>query len=118
MTFTLYGQIVSGENRILVTRDGRHIPDKRFVKWRTEALKQMLGNKLMNGQFTTPVELSVIYTPGDLRTRDITGMADAIFSMLAYAGIVKDDGLIRELHWTEEPLNRQKPKVVMELKRL
>ena len=118
MKATLFGQICSGKNRIIVTRDGRRIPDKRFVKWRTDAAKQMVGNKLLNGQFTTPVALSVIYTPGDLRTRDVTGMADALFSLLAYVGAVKDDGLIRELHWTEEALNRQEPRVQLELRPL
>ena len=60
----------------------------------------------------------MIYTPGDLRTRDVTGMADALFSLLAYVGAVKDDGLIRELHWTEEALNRQEPRVQLELRPL
>ena len=118
MTATLLGQICSGKNRIIVTRDGRRIPDKRFVKWRTDAAKQMVGNTLLNGQFTTPVRLSVIYTPGDLRTRDVTGMADALFSLLAWTGVVKDDGLIRELHWTEEALNRSEPKVELDVRLL
>ena len=118
MTLTLFGQICSGKNRIIVTRDGRRIPDKRFVKWRTDACRQMVGNKLLRGQFTAPVALSVTYTPGDLRTRDVTGMADALFSLLAYAGVIKDDGLIRELHWTEESLNRSEPKVVLDVRGL
>lgn len=115
MIFTLYGQICSGKNRIIVTRDGRRIPDKRFVKWRTQSAEQMLGNKLLRGQFTQPVRLDVTYTPGDLRTRDVTGMADALFSLLAWTGVVKDDGLIRELHWREEALNRQEPRVELEV---
>ena len=118
MKFTLYSQICSGKNRIIVTRDGRRIPDKRFLKWRADAAKQMVGNKLLNGQFTTPVALSVIYTPGDLRTRDVTGMADALFSLLAWTGVVKDDGLIRELHWTEEALDRSEPKVELDVRKL
>lgn len=115
MKATLFGQICSGKNRIIVTRDGRRIPDKRFLKWRQDAAKQMVGNKILNGQFTKPVALHVTYTPGDLQTRDVTGMADALFSLLAWVGVVKDDGLIRELHWTEEALNRSEPKVVLEL---
>lgn len=118
MKFVLFGQICSGKNRIIVTRDGRRIPDKRFVKWRETSAKQMLGNKLLTGPFTKPVALDVTYTPGDLRTRDVTGMADALFSLLAWTGVVKDDGLIRELHWKEEGLNRQEPRVEMELRLL
>ena len=118
MKVTLWGQICSGKNRIIVTRDGRRIPDKRFIQWRTDAMQQLLIGKVLNGTFEKPVALSVVYTPGDLRTRDVTGMADALFSLLAYAGVVKDDGLIRELHWREEPLNRQEPRVVMELRPL
>ena len=116
--FTIYNQIPSGKNRIIVTRDGRRIPDKRFLKWRADAAKQMFGTKLLKGGFTKPVALSVTYTPGDLRTRDVTGMADALFSLLAWTGVVKDDGLIRELHWTEEALNRSEPRVEFELRQL
>ena len=118
MKFSLYGQICSGKNRIIVTRDGRRIPDKRFLKWRADAAKQMFGTKLLNGGFTAPVALSVTYTPGDLRTRDVTGMADALFSLLAWTGVVKDDGLIREVHWTEQPLDRKGPMVRIELRKL
>lgn len=118
MKFTIFNQIPSGKNRIIVTRDGRRIPDKRFLKWRADAAKQMFGNKIMNGGFTKPVALSVVYTPGDLRTRDVTGMADALFSLLAWTGVVKDDGLIRELHWAEEALNRSEPKVELDVRLL
>lgn len=115
MKFTLYSQLPSGKNRLLITRDGRHVPSKRFLQWRTDAAKQMLQGKLLNGQFTKPVRLDVIYTPGDKRIRDVDGMASALFSLLAWTGVIKDDSLIHELHWREEALNREEPRVVVEV---
>ena len=121
MTFTLYGQLPSGKNAIQITRTGQRYPNKRFKAWR-EMASQQLWSQATGRQyvilFTTPMALSVVYTTSDQRVRDISGMVDALFSLLVYTGILKDDGLIRELHWIEESLNRSEPKVVMELRRL
>ncbi len=41
LTLTLTGQCPSGKNAIVITRTGLRFPKKRFVDWRTEALKEI-----------------------------------------------------------------------------
>jgi hypothetical protein len=61
----------------------------------------------------------VDYTPADLRTRDIDGMLSALQSVFVYAGVLKDDGLVRGIgYWREHPLDRKSPMVRVELKKL
>jgi hypothetical protein len=47
--------------------------------------------------------------------RDLSGQLDAIFSLLVYAHIVKNDGLIYSCLWRRHAVNASFPKVVMEL---
>ena len=119
-TLALTGPMVSGKNQIrIAVKQGKiqKYPDKTFTNWRARSYVQILeqanwGSRTM---MTCPVNLTVDYWPGDKRTRDITGMADALFHLLVYAKVLKDDGLIRGLVWREHDLNRKFPKVVMEI---
>lgn len=105
MTLLLKGQCQSGKNRILTTRTGHRYPPKRFASWRNEWAQQLQGQ--FQEQIAWPVEISVDYTPSDLRTRDIDGMLSALQSVLVYAGVLKDDGLVRGIgYWHEHPLDR------------
>ena len=121
---TLTGQLPSGKGQIRkVFLRGKlvHYPQPRFVKWKADALKQLVsfgprgyGEK----PWECRCEMIVEYTPGDLKTRDVSGLLDALFHLLGAAGIVKDDGLIREVVWREHPLNRKAPMVRIELRPL
>jgi Holliday junction resolvase RusA-like endonuclease len=62
-----------------------------------------------------PVKLKVDYWPGDKRTRDVSGMLDALFHLLVYTKVLKDDGLVRDVIWRYNGVNRQFPKVALEL---
>ena len=44
--------------------------------------------------------MKVIYTPHDLRRRDLPAMLDSIFHCMEKAGIIKDDFLVKNLNWT------------------
>jgi hypothetical protein len=57
----------------------------------------------------------VEYWPGDHRTRDVSGQLDALFYLLVYAKVLKDDGLIWDVVWKRHAINKQFPKVVMEI---
>ena len=117
MTLVLNGQCQSGKNRILITRTGHRYPPQRFVTWRNEWSRQLQGQ--FHETIVWPVEISVDYTPSDLRTRDIDGMLSALQSVLVYAGVLKDDGLVRGIgYWREHPLDRKAPMVKVELRRL
>ena len=113
---TLVGQIPSGKNQMGVRRDGRHYPRKRFIDWRAEACNQIIFQKHANRwmMLFDPVCLSVQYWPGDHRTRDIPGMEDALFHLLVYAGVLKNDGLIYNCHWYRMAVSTA-PKVILEL---
>jgi Holliday junction resolvase RusA-like endonuclease len=76
----------------------------------------------MNGDGKWPLtgkcRLIVDYTPADARVRDVDGMLSALCHVLAKAGIVKDDGLIRDVEWHEFPIDREHPMAVVTVKRL
>src|SRR5688572_12208694 len=115
MTFKLLGSLPSGKNRIIVTRTGKRFPDpkSRFPGWRDDVMKQ-LGEQIPKLRYdlmtrlplTTKCGLVVDYTPADARVRDVDGMLSALCHVLAKAGIVKDDGLIRDVEWHEFPIDR------------
>lgn len=119
MRLVLHGQLPSGKGQIRKTwANGRliHYPQKRFTDWRKNAVKQLTPQTIKHRlPFTERLSMNVVYTPSDKRTRDVSGLLDAIFHLLGYAGVVKDDGLIRELHWREQVLNRQEPRVEIEV---
>jgi len=116
-TLALTGKMVSGKNQIrIAVKHGKiqKYPDKTFTNWRARSYIQIMD--LYRHPLTIPVHLTVDYWPSDKRTRDITGMADALFHLLVYAKVLKDDGLIRGLVWREHDLNRKFPKLVMEIR--
>lgn len=106
LRLVLVGQLPSGKNQVqLCARGGRihKYPNARFSAWREEALLQLRvrqGSPLTSGM---PVSLTVEYTPGDRRVRDVSGMLDALFHLLVRAEILDDDGLVWEVHWIRHP---------------
>ena len=117
MTLTLIGQCQSGKNRILITRTGHRYPPQRFVTWRNDWAQQLQGQ--FQETISWPVSISVDYTASDRRTRDIDGMLSALQSVLVYAGVLKDDGLVRGIgYWREHPLDRTGAGVTITLEKL
>lgn len=115
-TFTLYGQLCSGKNQVqILWRNGQihKYPNKTFTNWRAKAHLDILSQWIPLPPIEVPVVLTCQYTPGDLRTRDITGQLDAIFHLLVYAKVLKDDGLVHEVHWTRLPMNRKAPQITL-----
>lgn len=114
MTFSITGQIPSGKNQVktvLIKGKVLHIPDKRFKKWREAVLPQL---KIQRGQcawfpLQTPITLECEYTPGDRRTRDVSGMLDALFHLIVKAGLLTDDGLVWAVTWRRNEMDRQRP---------
>jgi len=72
----------------------------------------------MKFPFTTRCKLIVDYVPGDYRVRDVDGMLSALCHVLAKAGIVKDDGLIREVEWNEFPVDKEHPMATVTIRTL
>lgn len=116
MQLTLTGQLVSGKNQVqLLWRNGKMIkyPNKAFKDWRAAAALQIRAQRASGETITKPVRLEVNYWPGDLRTRDISGQLDALFHLLVYANVLKDDGLVHDVVWTRKWLDRKGPKVLI-----
>lgn len=112
LCFTLWGQIPSGKNAVLITRTGHRYPAKRFVKWRTEAMRQLPP---VAGPFLGPLHLIVDYVKGDLRRRDLPGMTDAILHLIEKAGYVLDDAQVVQQTWTPFPIDRKHPRCTITL---
>ena len=114
MTFSITGQIPSGKNQVktvLIKGKVLHIPDARFKKWKKGVLPEL---ELQRGTcslfpIATPVSLECEYTPGDRRTRDVSGMLDALFHVIVKAGLLTDDGLVWAVTWRRNEMDRQRP---------
>lgn len=116
MTLTILGQCPSGKNQVqLLWRNGKvhRYPNKTFKAWREDAVKQWLG-QTPRVALGTPVSLLCTYWPGDRRVRDVPGQIDAIFSLLVYARVLKNDGLVWNVTWKRMELSKF-PKVCLEM---
>ena len=127
----LTGQLPSGKNQVqLLFRNGKvcKYPNKTFTNWRLRSCMQILEQtpfsknetvnlRDMQSRIDVPVRLTVDYWPGDQRTRDVSGQCDALFHLLVYAKVLKDDGLIYDVTWRRRDLKNRFPKVVMEIER-
>jgi hypothetical protein len=121
VTLTLKGQCPSGKNQVqLLFRKGKVVkyPNKTFANWRQQACYQIHGECFQAPNISRPVRLTCDYTPGDLRTRDVSGQLDAIFHLLVYAKVLKDDGLVHDVRWTRLPMDRKKPGMVLTMELL
>lgn len=119
LLLTLHGQVPSGKNQVqLLWRKGKvhKYPNKTYANWRSRSHIQIEEQQLpavRTPTITVPVRLTCVYTPGDLRTRDVSGQTDAVLHLLVYAKVLKDDGLVHELTWRRLPMNRTQPMVTL-----
>ena len=103
LTFTLRDAIPSGKNQIgIAYQRGKMIrfPNKRFKDWRNQASKEVLAQvSLHKKPLVGPLVCVADYVPQDQRRRDLPGLADAIWHLLEYTGLIEDDSQIVDLHW-------------------
>ena len=116
----LTGQLVSGKNQVQLSfKNGKvhKYPNKTFSNWRAAAHRQIFEQVeltlIRDPIYSVPVRLTVEYWPGDARTRDVSGQLDALFHLLVYAKVLKDDGLVHDVIWKRQAMNRKFPKVLM-----
>lgn len=122
---TLEGQLPSGKNAIKeVFIRGMKIryPNARFKAWRQSSYQQLRAQRRSWPILRVPARVGVRYWPGDLRTRDVPGMEDAICHLLEYCPVCKrknktcpipaiaDDGLLHSWRWTRMPIDRARPR--------
>lgn len=86
---------------MLMSRRGRHYPNPEWAAWRDDVVSEL---SMMHGDlFDTPVRMKVVYTPNDLKRRDMPAMLDSIFHIMEKAGLIKDDFLVKDLTWVSWP---------------
>lgn len=115
MKIVLNGQIPSGKNSVKTTRTGHRYPNQRFVGWREDAFCQIREQVPHYKAFSGPTMALFSYFPGDLRRRDVPGMVDALFHVLERFGLIVDDSLFQQVCWVQMPIDRDKPRVVINL---
>lgn len=112
-TYKITGQIKSGKNNMQTSRSGKHYPLPAWASWRDEVLweiKQQGPIKTIEDACSIHID----YAGGDLKRRDVPGMADALFHCLERAGVIKDDSLFRECHWWYS-LDRENPRALIRI---
>lgn len=108
-TFSLTGQMPSGKNSVVVRRDGKRFPSRRFSLWRDAALAEVARHKVPLRPIEGPCHVTVWYTRGDDRRRDVPGMMDALCHLMERADIVRDDSLLVSWEWV--PIEGDEPSV-------
>lgn len=125
----LEGQLPSGKNQVGIQHEApvvplapatvRHHPNARFERWRRDAERQLLpqlGSWRASLPLAMPLLMYVWYWPSDRRTRDRSGMTDALFHLFEHAGIITNDRLIEDPLWRTMPLDKKHPRVAIVLR--
>ena len=119
ISFTLTQQIPGGKNQIgISTRHGKvsRFPNQRFVLWRKQAALEVLAQvKAKEKPLVGPISMRVLYSPHDQRTRDLSGMLDALFHLAEYCGLIQDDGQIEDLIWARRARRIDRMETLIEL---
>ena len=114
MRLIIKGQIKSGKNNMVVTRQGRHFPKKAWEIWRNGVLAQILEQG-PHKRLETAGRVIFEYYPGDLRRRDAPGMIDALFHCFERSGVVSDDALFQHVVWIQYPIDRLCPRAIVKI---
>ena len=109
-SFDIKGQIRGGKNSILINRSGHRYPNPKWAKWRDTVIRgiQDTLKSPVNGLLIDkPCRMRVIYTPNDLKRRDMPAMLDSILHILEKVRLIKDDCLITDLEWISRPKDKE-----------
>lgn len=110
--YTIPGQCPSGKNAIIVLRNGRRVPGKKFSEWKKWAANYI---KPMGPPATKPIDIRIKYYAGDARRRDITGIEDALWHLLENCKVVADDtflgGAGKKALFENQGIDRDNPRV-------
>lgn len=108
----LLGQLPSGKNAQGVAKTGHKYAKPRFKAWREDAMTQLMAlGCIPRSPIDYPCHFKAWYWAGDKRIRDVSGMQDALYHLLEHSKILANDGLIKDVTWRYQGLNRKSPKV-------
>ena len=121
LTLEYHDTSPSGKNQMgLLVVDGRirRYPTKRFMRWLTNVEREF-RTQLKGMQPYLPIQgecyAIVEYVPGDLITRDLPGMQDAVWHMCERFGIVTNDKWFQHLIWITRPMDRADPRLSLRI---
>src|SRR3990167_6177665 len=92
---------------MLMTRRGRHYPTPKWAEGRNKVVMDLAGLIPPTFVFDKPVSMEVIYTPADLKRRDMPAMLDSIFHIMEKVGLIADDCLVKDLQWTAKAKDKE-----------
>lgn len=133
LSAVLVGQHPSGKNqqKIVPRMEGGYmrIPEKSFERWRATAYAQLDRQRGRWPKLRARGHVVVRYTPGDLLTRDVPGLEDALSHVLEWCPVhrgakqkaicraacglpfVVNDGLLDWWEWKPRLLDRAAPRL-------
>ncbi len=96
---------------------GRRYPLPAFKEWRDKTLSQLLPQWFAQGKpyVVSPSAAAIRYWAGDERKRDVPAMIDGLWHCLEHAGIVADDSLLEDVAWVKMGLDRERPRMEIEI---
>jgi len=98
------GQIIGGKNNYIVTRKGKHVPQKRWALWRDRKVQDVRWQLPPKWTpISTRCDVHLFYWAGDRRKRDQPAIIDSLWHVLGKAGVVEDDNLL----WVVESLRSE-----------
>lgn len=119
LSLTFAGQVRGGKNNTLITRTGHRYPNPTFAKWRdlmVAAVQAQAGRKLPVFRKPLALEATILYTPEDRRRRDVPALLDAILHVLERAKVVEDDAQVKDVRWTQRPVDKVTAGVTLTLR--
>ena len=121
LTLEYHDTSPSGKNHMgLTVIEGqlRRYPTKRFTRWLTNVEREF-RTQLRGIQPYLPLKGAcyaiVEYVPGDLITRDLPGMQDAVWHMCERFGIVTNDKWFQHLIWITRAMDRADPRLCLRI---
>jgi len=93
---TLEGNIPSKKNSRVNLRSGVSLPNKKFVQWQNDAIRQVRIQS--RERFYKPVQIEVIIYFATLAKADLDNRVTSILDMLVEALVLRDD------KWQDVPL--------------
>ena len=98
--FTIWGKISGGKDNIGIAGTGHRYPLPAFAEWRDRVIRELRELYPNSDKIEFPCRMAVKYWNKDLKRRDVPAMIDAILHCLERGGFVKDDELVRTVHWS------------------
>jgi Holliday junction resolvase RusA-like endonuclease len=127
MKIVLTEQIPSGKNAQGIAKNGRRYAKPRFINWREAASYEIMLQKRtwptvvkmalpLRGDCVVTISYREIKKVPANGVRDVPGMLDALWHLLAHMELIEHDGQIKGVTWVY-PWRTEGPCVEMEIRK-